>query len=80
MRGGPNPQRSRLAIMGLEERVSRDHMGSLMDFTVNSATGTAEWEAVPELLDGVRERDYRPRPLGTHRGYDTKDCVRDIRA
>ena len=25
-----------------------------MDFTVGHATGTAEREAVPELLDGVR--------------------------
>ena len=51
-----------------------------MDFTVSPATGTAERDAVPELLDGVRERGYRPRTLGADRGYDTKDCVRDMRA
>lgn len=43
----------------------------LMDFTVSQASGTAEREAVPELLDGVREWGYRPRTLGTDRGYDT---------
>ena len=52
----------------------------LMDFIVSQATGTAERDAVPELLDGLRERSYRPRTLGTDRGYDTKDCVGDIRA
>ena len=50
-----------------------------MDFTVSPATGTAEWDAVPELLDGVRVWGYRPRTLGADRGYDTKDYVRDIR-
>ena len=27
------------------------------------ATGTAKWDTVPKLLDGVRVRDYRPRTL-----------------
>ena len=35
---------------------------------------------MPEFLDGVQERGYRPRTLGADRGYDTQDCVRDIRA
>ncbi|MYC61809.1 MAG: transposase [Caldilineaceae bacterium SB0661_bin_34] len=47
-----------------------------MDLTVS----TAEREAVLELLDGLQERAYRPRTLGADRGYDSKDCVRDIRA
>ena len=54
--------------------------GLLMDFTVGHATGTAEREAVPEILDGVRKRGYRPRTLGADRGYDTQDCVKDMRA
>ena len=53
--------------------------GLLMDFTVSLATGTAEREVVPELLDGVWERGCRPRTLGADRGYDTKDCVKDMR-
>ena len=54
--------------------------GLLRDFTVRQATGTAEREAVPKLLDGMRERDYRPRTLGADRGCDTKDCVKDMRS
>ncbi len=44
-----------------------------MDFTVSPATGTAERDTVPALLDGVRERGYRPRTLEADRGYDTQD-------
>ena len=51
-----------------------------MDFTVSLATGTTERDAVPEFLDGVRKRDYRPRTLGADRGYDTRDCVKAIRS
>ena len=54
--------------------------GLLMDFIVSQATGTAERDAVPTLLDGLRERGYRPRTLGADRGYDIQDCVRDMRA
>ena len=32
----------------------------LMDFTVSQAIGTAKRDAVPEFLDGLRERSYRP--------------------
>lgn len=35
---------------------------------------------MPELLDRLRERGYRPRALGADRGYHTKDCVRDLQA
>ena len=28
----------------------------------------------------MRARGYRPRTLGADRGYDTRDCVRDMRA
>ena len=33
--------------------------GLLMDFVVSGATGTAECDAVPELLDYARERGFR---------------------
>ena len=69
---------ARLAFLG--HALTENRHGLLMDFTISQATGTAERDAVPELLDGVRERGYRPRTLGADRGYDTKDCVRDIRA
>ena len=77
LRKGPGKE-ARLAFMG--HALMENRHGLLMDFTVSQATGTAERDAVPELLDGVRERGYRPRTLGADRGYDTKDCVKDIRS
>ena len=52
--------------------------GMLIDFVV-SATGTAERDTVPLLLDDARERGFRPRTLGGDRGYDTRQCVKDMR-
>ena len=54
----------------------RNRNGLLMDFMVSRATGRAEREAVPVLLDDARQRSYRPRMLGGDRGYDTRGCVR----
>jgi len=53
--------------------------GVLVDFLITLATGTAERDAVPELIDQARERGFRPRTLGADKGYDTKDCVADLR-
>jgi transposase len=53
--------------------------GILADFLVGEATGTAERDAVPVLLDGARERWFRPRTLGADKAYDTRDCVRQMR-
>ncbi len=50
--------------------------GLLMDFLVSRATGRAEREAVPVMLDDARQRGYRPRTLGADKGYDTRECVR----
>ena len=68
---------ARLAFLG--HALMENRHGLLLDFTVSQATGTAERDAVPELLDGLRERGYRPRTLGADRGYDTRDCVKDMR-
>jgi len=54
--------------------------GLLVDFVVSEATGTAERDAVPVLLDQARGRGFRPRTLGADKGYDTADCVASIRA
>ncbi len=64
-----------MAFLGHALRENRHSL--LMDFTVSQATGTAERDAGPEFLDGVRERGYRPRTLGADRGYDTQDCIKD---
>lgn len=53
--------------------------GLLVDLLVTPASGTAERDAVPRLLDGAVERGFRPRTLGGDKGYDTLDCVADIR-
>lgn len=53
--------------------------GLLADFLVGEATGTAERDAVPVLLDDARGRRFRPKTLGADKGYDTRDCVRDMR-
>ena len=54
--------------------------GLLVDFQVSEATGTAERDVVPELLAQARERGFRPRTLGADKGYDTRECVAQIRA
>ena len=54
--------------------------GLLMDFQVNQATGTAEREIVPDLIDQARERGFRPRTLAGDKAYDTRQCVADLRA
>ena len=54
--------------------------GLLVDFQVTEATGTAERDVVPRLLDQAKERHFRPKTLGGDKNYDTRDCVADIRA
>lgn len=49
--------------------------GLLVDFQVSTATGTAERDAVPVLLDAAEERGFHPRTLGADKGYDTRACV-----
>jgi len=54
--------------------------GLLVDFQVTPATGTAERDVVPDLLEGAGVRDLHPRTLGGDKGYDTRGCVDGIRA
>jgi transposase len=53
--------------------------GLLVDFQLSLASGTAERDAVPDLIDQARERGFRPRTLGADKGYDTSACVADLR-
>ena len=50
--------------------------GLVVDFQVTEATGTAERDAVPVLLDEARERGFRPRTLGADKGYDSRAAWR----
>lgn len=53
--------------------------GILTDFQVSRATGTAERDAVPALVDEAKDRGFRPRTMGGDKNYDTYECVRAIR-
>ena len=77
------PLEARLMRKGGEAKLSfighalmENGNGLLMDFLVSRATGRAEREAVPVMLDDARQRGYRPRTLGADKGYDTRECVR----
>jgi transposase len=53
--------------------------GLLVDFQVSPATGKAEREIVPVLLDEAKERYFRPQTLGGDKGYDNRECVAAMR-
>ena len=53
--------------------------GMLTDFQVSSATGTAERDTVPVLLDEASQRGFHPRTMGGDKNYDTRDCVKAMR-
>ena len=53
--------------------------GLVADFQVTEATGTAERDVVPVLLDRARERSFRPKTMGADKNYDTRECVADVR-
>ena len=50
-----------------------------MDFQTTQATGTAERDTVPVLVDQAKERGFHPKTLGGDKGYDTGDCVAALR-
>lgn len=54
--------------------------GLVVDLLITQASGTAERDAVPKLLDGASERGFRPQTLGADKNYDTQNCVADMRA
>jgi len=54
--------------------------GLLVDFQVTEATGTAEREMAPELVEEAKTRHFRPKTLGADKNYDTRDCVAALRA
>ena len=77
MRKGKGKGReARLSFMG--HALMENGNGLLMDFLVSRATGRAEREAVPMMLDDARQRGYHPRTLGGDQGYD-RECVRAMR-
>jgi transposase len=63
----------------LAHALMENRSGMLVDFQVTQATGTAERDVVPGLLQGARERQFRPTTLGGDKNYDTRGCVDAIR-
>src|SRR3979490_2980203 len=53
--------------------------GLMVAFQLTQATGTAERDMAPKLIDEARERGFHPRTLAADKGYDTRDCVADLR-
>src|SRR5215217_8979938 len=76
MRKGKGKE-ARLVFMG--HALMENRNGLLVDFQVTQATGTAERDVVPILLDEARERGFHPRTLGADKNYDTRECVRAMR-
>ena len=76
MRKGKGKE-ARLVFVG--HALMENRHGLLVDFQVTQATGTAERDIVPVLLDEARECGFRPRTLGTDKGYDTRECVAAMR-
>ena len=76
MRKGKGKE-AKLVFMG--HALMENRNGLLMDFVVSGATGTAERDAVPVLLDDAWQRGFRPRTLAGDKGYDTRACVKDMR-
>ncbi len=76
MRKGKGKE-ARLVFIG--HALMENRHGLLVDFQVTQATGTAERDAVPVLLDEAGERGFRPRTLGGDKGYDTRGCVAAMR-
>jgi len=68
---------AKLCFMG--HALMENRHGLLVDFQVTQATGTAERDMVPKLLDEAKERHFHPKTLGGDKGYDTRDCVDDMR-
>jgi transposase len=76
MRKGKGKE-AKLSYLG--HALMENRHGLLADFQVTLATGTAERDAVPVLLDEARQRGFRPRTLGADKSYDTRECVRAMR-
>jgi transposase len=76
MRKGKGKE-AKLAYLG--HALMENRNGLLVDFQVTPATGTAERDVVPILLDEARHRGFHPRTLGADKNYDTRECVHVMR-
>ena len=68
---------AKLSFMG--HALMENRNGLLVDFTLTEATGPAERDVVPALIDGARDRYFTPKALGGDKNYDTRACVKTLR-
>jgi transposase len=68
---------AKLCFMG--HALMENRHGLLVDFQMTEATGTAERDVTPKLLEQARDRGFRPKTVGGDKNYDTRACVADIR-
>ena len=68
---------AKLVFMG--HALMENRNGLLVDFQLTEATGTAERDVVPKLLERAKKRRFHPKTLGADKNYDTRDCVKDMR-
>src|SRR6266576_1912073 len=76
-RKGPGKE-ARLSYMA--QALMENRHGMLVDFQVTTASGTAERDVIPQLIDDARLRGFHPKTLGADKGYDTRECVQALRA
>jgi transposase len=68
---------ARLSFMG--HALMENRNGLVVDFQLSQATGTAERDMAPKLVDEARERGFHPKTLAGDKSYDTRDCVAELR-
>jgi transposase len=68
---------ARLSFMA--HALMENRHGLLVDFVVTAASGTAERDTAPVMLDSARERGFHPQTVGADKSYDTADFVQDLR-
>ena len=68
---------AKLAFLG--HALTENGHSLLVDSVATPATGTAERDVVPALIDGVREWYFHPATLGADKGYDTRSLVAQLR-
>jgi transposase len=66
-------------LMFMAHALMENRNGMLTDFQVTEATGTAERDVVPVLVDQARERGFHPKTMGGDKNYDTQGCVAGLR-
>ena len=69
---------AKLAYLG--HALMENRHGLVVEFQITTATGTAERDATPVMLQTARARGFHPRTLGADKGYDTQGCVAAVRA